>query len=155
MPVAGKPLFALTASDLMTAPVVTLPPDLPLREAARLLDQEQISGAPVVDAEGRCVGVETDDGERHLAGEAVLSTIHVKDLVAMAPADAWGDDFRYGVDTYDPGVAAFAAHYLTTEPPRYRLRDGSELTAVSAGVAGWPEDIVRMGRDVGHRGRSQ
>jgi phytoene dehydrogenase-like protein len=97
---------------------------------------------------GRCVGVETDDGERRLAREAVLSTIHVKDLIEMAPAETWGEDFLYGVATYDAGVAAFAAHYLTTEPPRYRLRDGGELTAVSAGVAGWPADIVQMGRDV-------
>lgn len=97
---------------------------------------------------GRCVGVETADGERHLATEAVLSSIHVKELVDMAPAEAWGEDFLYGVATYDAGVSAFAAHYLTTEPPRYRRHDGSELTAVSAGVAGWPEQIVRMGRDV-------
>jgi phytoene dehydrogenase-like protein len=93
---------------------------------------------------GRCAGAQTADGERHLASEAVLSTVHVKDLVGMAPPEAWGDDFLYGVDTYDAGVSAFAAHYLTTEPPRYR----AGLTAVSAGVAGWPEQIVRMGRDV-------
>jgi phytoene dehydrogenase-like protein len=98
--------------------------------------------------EGRCVGVQTDDGRQHLAREAVLSTIHVKDLVTMAPPEAWGEDFLYGVDTYDAGVAAFAAHYVTSEPPRYPVRDGGVLTAVSAGVAGWPEDIVRMGRDV-------
>jgi phytoene dehydrogenase-like protein len=97
---------------------------------------------------GRCVGVETADGSQHLASQAVLSTIHVKDLIAMAPAEAWGEDFLYGVETYDAGVAAFAAHYLTTEPPIYRAHDGTELTAVSAGVAGWPEEIVQMGRDV-------
>jgi phytoene dehydrogenase-like protein len=97
---------------------------------------------------GRCIGVVTDDGERHLASEAVLSTIHVKDLIEMAPREAWGADFLYGVATYDAGVAAFAAHYLTTEPPVYRRHDGSELTSVSAGVAGWPEEIVQMGRDV-------
>ena len=97
---------------------------------------------------GRCVGVETDDGDVHLAREAVLSTIHVKDLVQMAPLEAWGEDFLYAIDTYDEGVAAFAAHYATTEPPRYPTSDGGEVTAVSAGVAGWPEDIVRMGRDV-------
>jgi phytoene dehydrogenase-like protein len=97
---------------------------------------------------GRCVGVATADGERHLAGEAVLSTIHVKDLVEMAPREAWGEDFLYGVATYDPGAAAFAAHYLTTEPPSFRLRDGTERSAVSAGVVGWPEQVIRMGRDV-------
>jgi phytoene dehydrogenase-like protein len=97
---------------------------------------------------GRCVGVTTADGERHLAREAVLSTIHVKDLVNMAPPEAWGEDFLYCVDTFDEGVAAFAAHYATTQPPRYPLPDGSEVTAVSGGVAGWPEEIVQMGRDV-------
>jgi phytoene dehydrogenase-like protein len=97
---------------------------------------------------GRCTGVETADGGLFIAREAVLSTIHVKDLVQMAPLEAWGEDFLYAIDTYDAGVSAFAAHYATTEPPRYRTRDGGEVTAVSAGVAGWAEDIVRMGRDV-------
>jgi phytoene dehydrogenase-like protein len=112
---------------------------------------EVLCNRPVVGlvlVDGRCAGVETEDGERHLAREAVLSTIHVKDLVNMAPAEAWDEDFVYGIDTYDEGVAAFAAHYATTEPPRYPLADGGSLTAVSAGVAGWPEQIVRMGRDV-------
>ena len=98
--------------------------------------------------DGRCEGVVTEDGERHLALEAVLSTIHVKELVEMAPPEAWGEDFVYAIDTYDEGIAAFAAHYATTAAPRYPLRDGGEIEAVSAGVAGWPEDILRMGRDV-------
>ena len=54
--------------------------------------------------DGRCAGVETETGERFLAREAVVSTIHVKHLVDMAPADAWGEDFRYGVETFDVGV---------------------------------------------------
>ena len=98
--------------------------------------------------DGRCVGVVTQDGERHLAREAVLSSIHVKDLVPMAPGSSWDEDFRYCVDTYDPGVSAFATHYATTAAPRYPTRDGTTLEVVSAGVAGWPEDILRMGRDV-------
>jgi phytoene dehydrogenase-like protein len=96
----------------------------------------------------RCAGVRTADGDVHLAGRAVVSTIHVKDLVHMAPAERWGEDFLYGIETYDAGVPAFAAHYLTTEPPCYRRSDGSHISVVSAGVAGWPEQIVRMGRDV-------
>ena len=99
-------------------------------------------------SDGRCVGVVTENGERHLAGQAVLSTIHVKDLVMMGDPEHWGDDFRYAIDTYDEGVSAFAAHYATTEAPRYRTRDGGEVEVVSAGVAGWPADILRMGRDV-------
>jgi phytoene dehydrogenase-like protein len=112
----------------------------------RVLCDRRVVGLVLEDA--RCVGVETAEGERYLAREAVLSTIHVKDLVQMAPAEAWGDDFLYGVATFDPGVSAFAAHYAMSEPPRYRVRDGGTIEAVSAGVAGWPDQIVRMGRDV-------
>ena len=54
---AARRLLALTAADLMTAPVMTIPHDTPLGEAARLLRGSHISGAPVVDAEGRYVGM--------------------------------------------------------------------------------------------------
>lgn len=96
---------------------------------------------------GRCTGVVTDDGERYLARRAVLSTIHVKSLVDMAPAEAWGDDFLDGVDTYDPGISIFAQYYATTEPPEL-VAPGGTQAAVSAGVVGWPEDVLQAGRDV-------
>jgi CBS domain-containing protein len=57
MRVKSKPLHALTAGDLMSRNVVQLPAQMPLRDAARLLRQAQVSGAPVVDQLGRCVGV--------------------------------------------------------------------------------------------------
>ena len=50
-------LLSLTAGDLMSRNVVVLASGMPLREAARLLLQNQIGGAPVVDAQGKCVGV--------------------------------------------------------------------------------------------------
>jgi CBS domain-containing protein len=52
-----KPLLSLTAADLMSRNVVTLPPDMSLRAAARLLSETGVSGAPVIDAQGRCIGV--------------------------------------------------------------------------------------------------
>jgi CBS domain-containing protein len=57
MHVKSKPLQALTAGDLMTRHVIQLPAVMSLRDAARLLRQAQVSGAPVVDQQGRCVGV--------------------------------------------------------------------------------------------------
>jgi phytoene dehydrogenase-like protein len=98
--------------------------------------------------DGRCVGVETDDGEQYLASKAVVSTIHVKHLVDMAPADAWGEDFRYGVDTYDIGISNMGAYYAATEPPRFTTRDGGTRTATSAGVVGWPEDVITTCREI-------
>ena len=41
----------------MTATVVVIPQDMSLQGAARRLIESQVSGAPVVDEEGRCVGV--------------------------------------------------------------------------------------------------
>jgi CBS domain-containing protein len=53
----NKSLQALTAADLMSPDVVRLPEDMTLRDVGRLLLRRHIGGAPVVDAEGRCVGV--------------------------------------------------------------------------------------------------
>jgi CBS-domain-containing membrane protein len=52
-----KSFMKLTASDVMSRDVVRFPEDMPLPEAAQILVQKQLSGAPVVDAWGRCVGV--------------------------------------------------------------------------------------------------
>lgn len=91
---------------------------------------------------GRCAGVETADGERYLAREAVVSTIHVKHLIEMAPAECWPEEFHYGVRTYDVGIPAFGVYLLTTAPPIFETADGGR-SAVSAGIIGWPEDALR------------
>ena len=95
----------------------------------------------------RCAGVETEDGERYLARTAVVSTIHVKHLVDMAPAEAWDPQFLYGVETYDVGISGHAVYMATTEPPVFDTSDGPR-TAVSAGIVGWPQEVIEHGRDV-------
>jgi CBS domain-containing protein len=64
-----EPVLALTASDLMKGPVAVLREGVTLREAARLLCKDQVSGAPVVDAKGRCVGVLSASDFLHWAEE--------------------------------------------------------------------------------------
>jgi phytoene dehydrogenase-like protein len=91
--------------------------------------------------DGRCTGVETADGERFVAREAVVSTIHVKHLIEMAPAEAWDEGFRYGVETFDVGVPAMAVYMGTSAPPVFETPDGPR-SAVSAGLAGWPEELI-------------
>ncbi|MGH3471218.1 MAG: phytoene desaturase family protein [Nocardioidaceae bacterium] len=97
--------------------------------------------------EGRCVGVETLDGDSYRAGTAVLSTIHVKHLIQMAPLEVWPADFRYGIDTYNVGVSGFAAYLGTKVPPVFETPNGG-VSAVSAGTVGWPEDVVQLGADL-------
>lgn len=91
--------------------------------------------------DGRCVGVETTDGERYLARKAVVSTIHVKHLIDMAPAEAWPEEFHYGVKTYDVGQPAMGLYLLTTAPPVFPTSEG-DRSAVSAGYVGWAEDAL-------------
>jgi phytoene dehydrogenase-like protein len=100
---------------------------------------------------GRCTGVETEDGERYHAAKAVLSTIHVKHLVEMAPADRWGDDFLHGVETWQPGVSMFVTHYAVTEPPRFAV-DGGALAPVASGTPVSVERLLRIEGDF-RRGR--
>lgn len=49
------------ASDFMTASVVTVAPDSDVVDAAEVLTRRRCSGAPVVDAQGRVVGVLTQE----------------------------------------------------------------------------------------------
>jgi phytoene dehydrogenase-like protein len=90
---------------------------------------------------GRCAGVETEAGERFLARRAVVSTIHVKHLLEMAPADAWDEEFRYGVETFDLGISGFAVYLAATAPPVFETPDGRR-TAVSAGLVGWQQQVI-------------
>lgn len=47
----------ITASDLMNPDVLTVPEDMPIPELAAFLIDQEITGAPVEDADGNLVGV--------------------------------------------------------------------------------------------------
>ena len=97
-----KSLMALTAADLMSRPVMTIPQTMPLGEAARLLSRSSISGAPVVDAEGRCIGVLS-------SSDFVTRAGHEEEKINfIAP---WGEIIDIG-DCSDDEIR----HYMTAQP---------------------------------------
>jgi CBS domain-containing protein len=51
----------LKAKDIMTKDVITVSPDTTVEELGRLFIEKNISGAPVVDADGRLFGVVTEN----------------------------------------------------------------------------------------------
>jgi CBS-domain-containing membrane protein len=64
------PLSVLTAEDLMGDTVLLIPQDMSLRTAAHLLCAAHITGAPIVNASGACVGVlSATDFLRHADAE--------------------------------------------------------------------------------------
>jgi len=50
----------VTVEEIMTRRVITVQPDTPIQEAARLMFTNRVSGLPVVDAGGRVVGIISD-----------------------------------------------------------------------------------------------
>jgi phytoene dehydrogenase-like protein len=127
--------------------------ELPLA-LARLIEDHGgtiVTGARVsglVLENGRCVGVETEGGESYRASRAVLSTVHVKHLAEMAPREAWGEEFLYGVDRWREGVCLFPTHYATTAAPSFPV-EGREVTPVASGVSPSVDRLLRVGSDVG------
>ena len=95
---------------------------------------------------GRCAGVQTEDGTRYRASRAVLSSVHIKHLVDMAPPEAWGEDFREGVAGWQAGVSLFASYYAVSEPPAYPV-DGGLLRPLASGTATSPERELRLAAD--------
>ncbi len=113
---------------------------------ARLIEEhggEIRTGVPVrrlLIEGGRCVGVEAADGRQYRAGRAVLSTVHIKHLLDMAPAREWDPDLIAGVERWQPGMTLFAAYYATTEAPCFPAGED----AISPVAAGLPTSVERM-----------
>ncbi|HVC24385.1 MAG TPA: NAD(P)/FAD-dependent oxidoreductase [Acidimicrobiales bacterium] len=99
---------------------------------------ERVTGLCV--EHGRCVGVETERGDRYDATRAVLSTIHVKHLLEMAPVASWDDGFRYAVDSWQPGIAMFVTHYALRGPLEYP-GDAGPVRPLASGT---PVSSLRM-----------
>jgi len=91
---------------------------------------------------GKCVGVECADGTHFRARKSVISTIHIKHLVEMAPRKLWGDDFRENIRLLQPEHAMFAFHYAISEPPRFELADGSTIAPAESALLSSPERIL-------------
>lgn len=83
---------AKTALDIMTEPVVTIGPDALLTDAIKLLLRHHVSGLPVVDRDGRLVGMitERDILNFALSGDAADTSVQeamTPDVVTFGPND--------------------------------------------------------------------
>ena len=73
----------------------------------------------------------------------MLSTVHVTQLVDMAPADLWPDDFVQNVAAWRPEVAMFIAHFAVKEPPAFPVAGGS-LSPCEAVALVNPARLLRL-----------
>lgn len=135
----------MRARDIMTADPVTVPPDTPLDAVAALMADRAISGLPVVDGEGRLVGLVTDgDLMRRLSAKEDKPASFFAALLganadqALAYARAHGRRVRDVMSTELATVGEDAtveevAHILETKRIRRVpvLRDGRLVGVVS------------------------
>lgn len=74
----------LPVTDVMSSPAITLSPDTTVEEAIRVLVDAGIEGAPVVDAEGRLVGL-LDNGDLILSEARLHAPTTIEILGAYIP----------------------------------------------------------------------
>jgi CBS-domain-containing membrane protein len=138
MHVLSKPFLTLTAADVMTRDVVVIPERMSLRTAATLLARARVSGAPVVDAAGACVGVLSNtDFVRWARGEAPRQAPRFTTCVCsewqVIEVDSLPTDEVAAYMTADPvtapahtGVIALARMMLDAHIHRVIIVDGHE-----------------------------
>lgn len=78
---------------------------------------------------GRCKGVECADGRQFRAGLGVVSTMHVKHVMAMTPRELWSEPVAESVDLMQPEMAMFQFHYAMAEPVSYKVATGGSTEA--------------------------
>lgn len=135
----------MKAADVMTRRVITVHPETPVVDAVRVMLQDGLSGLPVVDQEGRLVGMVTEGDflRRHELGTQPKRRRWIEILIGPNPlaeeyvhthARKVGDVMRDKVVTVDPGasldeiVAAMEHNRIKRIPV---VRDGQVVGIVS------------------------
>ena len=109
----------LKVRDIMRTEVLTVTPDTPVRRLTRLLADEEISGAPVVDEQGTPVGVvSSTDVVRLAADETDVRVRATRAPTKAAPPDPNDED--PDADPYGfflPEDAPFSAEHILGQIP--------------------------------------
>lgn len=111
-----KAFETMTAADVMSRDVLVIPEHMDLPTAAHLLTQTHRSGAPVIDADGVCIGVlSTTDFVRwaeHRAGGASEADPLTADVCSdwqVVEPRRWPDNAAASYMTPDPVTAGLHA----------------------------------------------
>ena len=100
-----------TARDVMQSQVLSVSPDDPLHLVQRLFYEEAIHGAPVIDEDGRVLGIVTSTDVLRAAAEA--------HDIAPAEPSAFSDDLDIGNGGWGMAPADFKARLQDTNVSDY------------------------------------
>lgn len=118
----------VTAADIMMSPVITIGPDATVRELARILADNKISGVPVVDAAGKLLGVVSE--EDLIMQDAEL---HFPHYIQIFDGVIYLESVRRFEDRFRKAFAAKVSDVMTVQPvtvkPEATLREVATLMA--------------------------
>lgn len=92
--------------DYMTRRVITLAPDTEIMKAMHVMDRHDIANAPVVDAQGRLVGILSDrdcirgvlQGAYHAEFAGLVQDFMTSDVVTASPDESLVEATRHLID---------------------------------------------------------
>ena len=106
---ASKSLMALCAADIMSGTIVAIPRQMSLQDAAGVLSRASVTGAPVVDDTGCCIGVLSATDFMH-AVESDRRPRHIPNGKSNAICHSWQ------IPETKPAPHGCAEEYMTKNP---------------------------------------
>jgi H+/Cl- antiporter ClcA/CBS domain-containing protein len=96
----ADPLRTTAVSDVMNRLVDTVEPDIPAREVADRIARGERGAFPVVDGDGRCIGIVTrrDLLSQNIPADASIGELASHDIVGISPTASLLDALRTMVD---------------------------------------------------------
>jgi phytoene dehydrogenase-like protein len=151
-PMTGRSAYSVLTQQRLGRPIPKGGSGALTQALARLIEAHGgviLTNKPVqrlLTESGKCTGVECADGSIYHAEKAVLSTMHIKQLVDMAPRELWGDDFIDGVETWQGETTECNTNLATREPLKFPI-EGGTLAPVHVSILSKPERMLRFGYD--------
>ncbi len=139
-------MFTMLVRDMMTTTVVTATPETPLKEVARRMVERAVSGIPVVEADGRVIGVVSEAD--FLVKERGAEAIHRRPLAWLfgeSRATRHAIEKVEATATPDGIRVRFEADMLF-DPNTADLRPASKdlVAAISTIIEAYPESTVKV-----------
>ena len=103
----------LTVRDVMDADPVTVSPETPVEDVVRLLREHELTGLPVVNASGRCVGIITES-DLVMAGDE--EDLHLPHYVELFGGIIFLESMQKFEERLQRATASKARDMMTEDP---------------------------------------
>ncbi len=129
---------SVIARDFMTTRLITLSPRMDVFEAINLLLRNKISGAPVVDQEGKYIGIFSEKCCMSVLVDAAYEQLPTNEVFAFVDSDA-------RTVTPETDLLSIAQLFLSTHYRRLPVLDGDRLVGQVS-----RRDVIRVAMEKLH-----